>query len=260
MKRNKLLAILLTLVVVAALFPASFSAVSASNDDFYDDNPTGHCIETSPGIQGMLVRSDGVDYDFDDEEGWLEFYAPEDMEVVGMEFLLREEFSEVEDRFTFTGFRAFTPDLELTDDGVYTISLTGNAYIPEAPVSLKKGDVLLHLDYTPFEGYCQFYFSMWNLVVRTPEEGTVAKVEYGREQDRGGMPLLRGDVMRDLRVDINDATELQKCLAEYKDVFFIASAEEPTMIDLCLADMDGDRKITVRDVTAIQSYLAEADN
>ena len=71
MKRNKLLAILLTLVVVAALFPASFSAVSASNDDFYDDNPTGHCIETSPGIQGMLVRGDDVDYDFDDEEGWL---------------------------------------------------------------------------------------------------------------------------------------------------------------------------------------------
>ena len=149
--------------------------------------------------------------------------------------------------------------MELTDDGIYTISLTGKAYDPEAPVSLKKGDVLLHLDFTPFRGFCEFSFRMWNLVVRTPD-GDLAKYEYGRKAENGGEPLLRGDVMRDLRVDINDATELQKCLAEYKDVFFIASAEEPTMIDLCLADMDGDRKITVRDVTAIQSRLAEADN
>ena len=259
MKRNKLLAILLTLAVVAALLPASFSAVSASPSDDDDQDPTGHCIETYPAMQGMFIRADYVDYDVDEETGWLEFYAPEDMEVVGMEFLLREEDSDIEDRFTFTGFRAFAPDLELTDDGIYTISLTGKAYDPEAPVSLKKGDVLLHLDFTPFRGFCEFSFRMWNLVVRTPD-GDLAKYEYGRKAENGGEPLLRGDVMRDLRVDINDATELQKCLAEYKDVFFIASAEEPTMIDLCLADMDGDRKITVRDVTAIQSHLAEADN
>ncbi|MBQ1686835.1 MAG: hypothetical protein II074_05070, partial [Ruminococcus sp.] len=132
MKRNKFLAILLTLAVVAALLPASFSAVSASPSDDDDQDPTGHCIETYPAMQEMFIRADYVDYDVDEETGWLEFYAPEDMEVVGMEFLLREEDSDIEDRFSFTGFRAFAPDLELTDDGIYTISLTGKAYDPEA--------------------------------------------------------------------------------------------------------------------------------
>ena len=257
MKRNKLLAVVLTLVTVTALLTTSFSAVSASpNED--DPNPTGHCIEaeTFPGIQGMLIRSGDADYDFDDEEGWLEFYAPEDMEVVGMEFFLYEEASDSPDALTFTGIRAFSQDMELTQESGYKIDLTGELYSPQAPVSLKKGDVLLHLDYEPFEGVYQLSFRMWNLAVRTPD-GTVSKMEYGRKYDRDGMPLLRGDVKRNLKVDINDATELQKCLAEYTGYFFITSVTEPSVIDLCAADMDGDRKITIRDVTAIQAYLAD---
>lgn len=255
MKRKKLLAVMLTLVTVTALLTTSFSAVSASpNDD--DPDPTGHCIEPEP--QGMFIRSENAYsyYDFDDEEGWLEFYATEDMEVVGMEFFLYEEASNSPDALTFTGIRAFSPDMELTQESGYKIDLTGEFYSPQAPVSLKEGDVLLHLDYEPFEGFYQLSFRMWNLAVRTPD-GTVSKIEYGRKDDADGMPLLRGDVKRDLKVDINDATELQKCLAEYTGYFFITSVTEPSVIDLCLADMDGDRKITIRDVTAIQAYLAD---
>ena len=103
MKRNKFLAILLTLAVVAALLPASFSAVSASPSDDDDQDPTGHCIETYPAMQEMFIRADYVDYDVDEETGWLEFYAPEDMEVVGMEFLLREEDSDIEDAVDMMG-------------------------------------------------------------------------------------------------------------------------------------------------------------
>jgi len=254
MKKKKSLAVILTLVVVAALLPASFSAVSASNDDFYDDDPTGHCIETLPGMLQIISRE--VDYDSDFEDGWMEFYAPEDMEVVGMEFLLCECFSDSLDTFTVTDINSFTPDMELRSDAAYNYELEGRMYKPEAPVSLKKGDCLLHLEFSPFEGFFEFKFDMWNLVVRTPD-GNLVKYENGIAHEKGGAPLLRGDVLRDLKVDINDATELQKALAEFGNVHFLTSTTEPSVIDLCMADMDGDKKITVRDVTALQSTLAE---
>lgn len=254
MKRNKLLAVILTLAVVAALLPASFSAVSAINDDFYDDDPTGHCIETTPGMLQIISRE--VDYDYDFEDGWMEFYAPEDMEVVGMEFLLCEYFSDSLDTFTVTGVRSSVPDVELKCDAEDNYVLEGRMYKPEAPVSLKKGDCLLRLEFSPFEGFFEFRFDMWNLVVRTPD-GDLVKYENGIAHEKGGAPLLRGDVLRDLKVDINDATELQKALAEFGDVHFLTSTTEPSVIDLCMADMDGDRKITIRDVTAIQAYLAD---
>lgn len=253
MKKNKSLAILLTLAVVAALFPASFSAVSASDDDFYDDDPTGHCIETMPGMLQIISRE--ADYEYDFEDGWIEFYAPEDMEIVGMDFFLCEYFSDSIDTFNVTDVRSSVPDMELKCGAAYNYSLEGRVYKPEAPVSLKKGDCLLRLEFSPFEGYFELLFDWSDLVVRTPD-GDRVKYEIGRMHDKGGDLLLRGDVDRDLKLDINDATELQKALAEFRGVQFLTVMTEPGVIDLCMADMDGDKKITVRDVTAIQSTLA----
>ena len=103
--------------------------------------------------------------------------------------------------FTFSVSKAFKPDLELTDDGIYTISLTGKTYDPEAPVSLKKGDVLLHsLTSRRSGGVLRVFFPRtWNLVVRTPD-GDLARNMNTAEEARNGGEALRGDVMRDLRV------------------------------------------------------------
>ncbi len=57
----------------------------------------------------------------------------------------------------------------------------------------------------------------------------------------------KGDANRDKYVDIKDATYVQMYVAEYA---------EARNIDVNLADMDGNGKITVVDATLIQYYIA----
>ena len=61
-------------------------------------------------------------------------------------------------------------------------------------------------------------------------------------------PAQIGDVNLDGKVDVKDATALQRYLAE------IASLTDK---QLAVADANGDGKINVSDVTAIQRYVAE---
>ena len=63
-------------------------------------------------------------------------------------------------------------------------------------------------------------------------------------------PDIMGDVDRDQRVDVTDATAVQK---------HIADIEELTGACRYLADVDDDIRVTVKDATAIQKYVAGID-
>ena len=64
--------------------------------------------------------------------------------------------------------------------------------------------------------------------------------------------FLYGDVDGDGVVKINDATAIQRHLAE-KEGFILEKGTDAFKA----ADVDGDGEITVNDVTTIQRYLAE---
>lgn len=60
-------------------------------------------------------------------------------------------------------------------------------------------------------------------------------------------PIYRGDVDDNGRIEIDDATLLQK---------YLAGMEALNKEELCAAEVDGDDKLTVDDVTMIQKYCA----
>ena len=62
----------------------------------------------------------------------------------------------------------------------------------------------------------------------------------------------RGDATGDGAVTIDDATEIQRYLAEF-------DFDDTTRLMQC-GDVTGDNKITIADVTAIQRYLADIEN
>ena len=64
--------------------------------------------------------------------------------------------------------------------------------------------------------------------------------------------LVRGDTTGDGVVTIDDATEIQRYLAEF-------DFDDTTRLLQC-GDVTGDNKITIADVTAIQRYLADIEN
>lgn len=64
------------------------------------------------------------------------------------------------------------------------------------------------------------------------------------------VPDIMGDVDRDQRVDVTDATAVQK---------HIAGIEELTGAKRYLADVDNDIKVTIKDATAIQKYVASLE-
>ena len=67
------------------------------------------------------------------------------------------------------------------------------------------------------------------------------------DHDEDNPQLILGDANGDGTIDINDATCIQKHLAEYKNDDYIEEA----------SDADGDGRVTIGDVTVIQQYLAE---
>ena len=64
---------------------------------------------------------------------------------------------------------------------------------------------------------------------------------------------LKGDVNSDGRVDIADATALQRALAEFSDA--LLDFDNSSVCYAC--DVNGDGYVNVHDVTALQRQLAE---
>lgn len=124
---------------------------------------------------------------------------------------------------------AAAPEVINTDvklaDGEYTDQVTGNTFTVEG--GKLKGTVgagAVAVIYTPVEEEIQ--------------------------------PVI-GDIDGDGTVTINDATELQRHLAEFKneDGSYIVNESDPISFEI--ADYDLDKKISIFDATAIQKYLAE---
>lgn len=84
--------------------------------------------------------------------------------------------------------------------------------------------------------------------------GAVAVIYIPEEKETES---VIGDIDGDRKVTINDATALQRHLAEYKneDGSFIVDESNPAAFEI--ADYDLDKRITIFDATAIQKYLAE---
>lgn len=72
-------------------------------------------------------------------------------------------------------------------------------------------------------------------------------VLVGAVAQSGDVPLILGDVNLDLKVNIKDATVLQKYLAKLSEL----SPQSKTC-----ADCDGDSKLSIKDATWIQKFLA----
>ena len=66
-----------------------------------------------------------------------------------------------------------------------------------------------------------------------------------------------GDVNLDSIVNINDASFIQRHLAEYLDEAYVALIDATDPETMALADINKDGVISIRDVTEIQRYLAE---
>ena len=69
--------------------------------------------------------------------------------------------------------------------------------------------------------------------------------------------VLVGDLNKDGKVDVQDATILQRHLAEFKndDGSAIIDMDDPKQVKI--ADYDGDGTVSVLDVTAMQRAIAE---
>ena len=81
---------------------------------------------------------------------------------------------------------------------------------------------------------------------KTVNAANKAKATYETAIEASKSEVLLGDINKDGVVDIQDATMLQRYLAEYI-----------TSIDKTAADVNRDGKVNVRDLTQIQRYLAK---
>lgn len=108
---------------------------------------------------------------------------------------------------------------------------------------LSSGDIFYNYD---FSYWCEagktYYLST------TLYESSDPDAEYTFGVHRDYEELLRGDVDNDGVVTINDATIIQRYLAEYE-------VEDVYLVKKC-GDINGNRKPTISDVTEIQRYLA----
>ena len=141
------------------------------------------------------------------------------------------------------------PDVEQTaskvnEDGTYTTKAIDGRTDVIVPGNANG-------NYTP--GVINVVYFYTGSTEPTTEEPTTEEVtteEPTTEEPTTENPngVLIGDVTRDGTIDINDATAIQKHLAELAAL---------TGDAVTAADCDGDGRISIKDVTLIQKYLAE---
>ena len=74
----------------------------------------------------------------------------------------------------------------------------------------------------------------------------------------GGVGRLMGDMDKDRKLTIKDATYIQKALAGFEGFtdFIIYAAEFDKTLPCSIADFNRDRSMNIKDATAIQKHLA----
>lgn len=74
-----------------------------------------------------------------------------------------------------------------------------------------------------------------------------------------GLGQIRGDSDLNRKIDIRDATFLQKCLVgleSFSDDEYVGGLTHTDVVNDRVSDMDMDGEVNVKDVTAIQKYIA----
>jgi len=88
----------------------------------------------------------------------------------------------------------------------------------------------------------------YNVVATPTRNGVLSGEAWAQFRVVESLPAILGDVDGDGVVTINDATMIQKCIAEF---------EMPDNFVLKACDTNGDGRITISDATEIQKYVAE---
>ena len=120
--------------------------------------------------------------------------------------------------------------------------------------SLLKTDISITTDYDT-ELVDMVYLSINNMTVK-PADGERVIFNDGIRVDKNPIVFV-GDVDKNGKVNINDATMLQRHLAEFTDAEGKSIIDEADTELVKRADANRDNKISVLDVTEIQRYVAE---
>ena len=244
------------------------------------ENPTGYCTpETEFFIFGYSNYCKEIER-FGGrlcEREHFTFKAPDNLNIIKMKFKLNYniDYDHPYDPSAFSDKVEYTKKTDTDNPYLKDKYYTGGSFASNTPVSVNKGQTLLEFDVTagPFEYFemgeyvdDELCFEVTELIV---EENGV-KMYIVKDSKVLGEPVpfepevpttetaaVIGDVNRNGIVDIDDATMIQKHLAEFKN------ADGTPIIDIeneqikQIADVDRDGSIGVKDVTMIQQRIAE---
>ena len=227
-----------------------------TTEDPYED-PTGHCTDDAmyhlSGDSNYCPATpefSGWDY------GWhtLDFVAPEDLEILSLDFTLYHESSIT----TLDEYSAFSDEM-VFEPGTDQVLLSGN-FTSLDPVLVMKGESLLKTEISITTDYDtelvdMVYLSINNMTVKTAD-GERVIFKDGIRVDKNPIVFV-GDVDKNGKVNINDATMLQRHLAEFTDAEGKSIIDEADTELVKRADANRDNMISVLDVTEIQRYVAE---
>ena len=228
----------------------------ATTEDPTQD-PTGHC--TDDAMYHLLGWSNYCP-DTPEFTGWdfgthtLDFVAPEDLEILSLDFTLYHE-SPIT---TLDEYSAFSDDM-VYEPGKDNVLLSGN-FTSLSPVLVMKGESLLKTEITIETSYDTelqdiVYLEINNLTIKTAD-GERVIFKDGIYVDKNPIVFV-GDVDKNGKVNIDDATLLQRHIAEFTDDSGNRIIDETDSEMIKRADANRDGKISVLDITEIQRYVAE---
>ena len=220
-------------------------------------NPTGHCTdEAMYHLRGESNYCPDTpefsDWDFGTHT--LDFVAPEDLEILSLDFTLYHDIGIT----TLYEYSAFSDEM-VYEPGEDNVLLSGN-FTSLSPVLVMKGESLLkaviHIETssdTEVEDIVCLIIN--NMTVKTAD-GERVIFKDGDRVDNNPIVFV-GDVDKNGKVNIDDATVLQRHIAEFTDAEGNSIIDETDTETVKRADANRDKKLSVLDITEIQRYVAE---
>lgn len=142
------------------------------------------------------------------------------------------------------------------DNHDYVLVFATNPWVGPMPIAKQMGDYAAAQNsvYSPYD-YGYYIYVPETDTVYTLEEAVEAQVEGIGEAffHLGKMGGVVGDVDRDRKITIKDATAIQKIVAELE---VENRYMKDTKLNFYICDYDRDDDITIKDATAIQKHIA----
>ena len=263
MKIKKLVAVLLAAALLTAAFAlpsvsAHETGASAAGDIDYEENPTGHCTEEDSFVsfeaESNYANGDSIFAEKWSDQPWITLFSPEDLNIVSFDFTAKAEREDYWDEVWIQETKAFAPETQFKKTNVNEIA--GSFKCAKTPCTVKKDEPLFQ---TTLDGEgggtITITLDVKNLIVRTGD-GDKVLVRNSEVLDTP-LDIKLGDANLDGVVNINDASFVQRYLADYKNQDGNPVIDVSDPLALYAADVNDDGRITIKDVTAIQSYLAD---